>query len=180
MIRETLSAPMLFRREGVIMLDSIQSLLDSLPEGAVLIRQGTAVYINAMARQLLPQLSPGAPLPDFIALPPLEEAGTGLFVSGSTPYSFSCSSHQEDQLLLFRPAPQAVLDSRQLGGTLRQLRELLEAGGAVGRKLDFLIQEFNREANTIGSKCSDVEITRRVVDMKAEIEKIREQVQNLE
>ena len=68
----------------------------------------------------------------------------------------------------------------RLHSHLGQLRELLGAGGAVGRKLDFLIQEFNREANTIGSKCSDVEITRRVVDMKAEIEKIREQVQNLE
>ncbi len=68
----------------------------------------------------------------------------------------------------------------RLHSHLGQLRELLEAGGAVGRKLDFLIQEFNREANTVGSKCSDLEITRRVVDMKAEIEKIREQVQNLE
>ena len=57
---------------------------------------------------------------------------------------------------------------------------MLEKGGAIGRKLDFLIQEFNREANTIGSKCNDVEISRHVVDMKAEIEKIREQVQNLE
>ena len=53
-------------------------------------------------------------------------------------------------------------------------------GGATGRKLDFLIQEFNREANTIGSKCSDIEIARYVVDIKAEIEKIREQVQNIE
>ena len=68
----------------------------------------------------------------------------------------------------------------RLHSHLGQLRELLAAGGAVGRKLDFLIQEFNREANTIGSKCSDMEIVRRVVDMKAEIEKIREQVQNLE
>ncbi len=68
----------------------------------------------------------------------------------------------------------------RLHSHLGQLRELLETGGAVGRKLDFLIQEFNREANTIGSKCSDLEVTRRVVDMKAEIEKIREQVQNLE
>ena len=84
MIRETLSAPMLFRREGVIMLDSIQSLLDSLPEGAVLIRQGTAVYINAMARQLLPRLSPGAPLPDFISLPSPEE-GRIARVNTSTP-----------------------------------------------------------------------------------------------
>ena len=63
---------------------------------------------------------------------------------------------------------------------LSQLREMLSKGGAVGRKLDFLIQEFNREANTIGSKCSDIEIARHVVDIKAEIEKIREQVQNLE
>ena len=68
----------------------------------------------------------------------------------------------------------------RLHSHLGQLRELLSAGGGVGRKLDFLIQEFNRETNTIGSKCSDLEITRRVVDMKAEIEKIREQVQNLE
>lgn len=68
----------------------------------------------------------------------------------------------------------------RLHSHLGQLRELLAAGGAVGRKLDFLIQEFNRETNTIGSKCSDLEITRYVVDMKAEIEKIREQVQNLE
>ena len=68
----------------------------------------------------------------------------------------------------------------RLRSHLSQLEEMLRQGGAVGRKLDFLIQEFNREANTIGSKCSDLEISRLVVDMKAEIEKIREQVQNLE
>ena len=50
----------------------------------------------------------------------------------------------------------------------------------VGRKLDFLIQEVNRESNTIGSKCSDLQIARDVVELKAEIEKIREQVQNIE
>ena len=68
----------------------------------------------------------------------------------------------------------------RLRSHISQLRELLAKGGAVGRKLDFLIQEFNREANTIGSICSDIEIARYVVDIKAEIEKIREQVQNLE
>ena len=68
----------------------------------------------------------------------------------------------------------------RLRSHLSQLDQLLTAGGAVGRKLDFLIQEFNREANTIGSKCSDVETARVVVDIKAEIEKIREQIQNLE
>ncbi len=68
----------------------------------------------------------------------------------------------------------------RLRSHISQMREMLEKGGATGRKLDFLIQEFNREANTIGSKCSDITITRHVVDIKAEIEKIREQVQNLE
>ncbi len=68
----------------------------------------------------------------------------------------------------------------RLHSHLDQLEEMLGGGVPVGRKLDFLIQEFNREANTIGSKCSDLEISRHVVDIKAEIEKIREQVQNVE
>ena len=68
----------------------------------------------------------------------------------------------------------------RLRSHIGQLWHMLEQGGATGRKLDFLIQEFNREANTIGSKCSDIEIARHVVDIKAEIEKIREQIQNME
>ena len=68
----------------------------------------------------------------------------------------------------------------RLRSHLSQLEHMLEQGGAIGRKLDFLIQEFNREANTIGSKCSDIETAGYVVDIKAEIEKIREQVQNIE
>ncbi len=68
----------------------------------------------------------------------------------------------------------------RLRSHIAQLRELFAQGGAVGRKLDFLIQEFNREANTIGSKSNDLQLTKLVVDLKAEIEKIREQVQNLE
>ena len=68
----------------------------------------------------------------------------------------------------------------RLRSHISQLHQMLEQGGAVGRKLDFLIQEFNREANTIGSKCNDTDLARVVVDIKAEIEKIREQVQNLE
>jgi uncharacterized protein (TIGR00255 family) len=63
-----------------------------------------------------------------------------------------------------------------------QIRELLKSGNGagVGRKLDFIVQELNREANTIGSKSSDLEMTRLVVDLKSEIEKIREQAQNIE
>lgn len=68
----------------------------------------------------------------------------------------------------------------RLRSHIQQYREILAAGGPVGRKLDFLTQELNRETNTIGSKCQELTITRMVVDMKAEIEKIREQIQNLE
>ncbi len=68
----------------------------------------------------------------------------------------------------------------RLRSHLNQMNAMLDAGGAVGRKLDFLLQEMNREANTIGSKCTDVAVARIVVDIKAELEKIREQVQNVE
>jgi len=61
-----------------------------------------------------------------------------------------------------------------------QVRELLEKESVVGRKLDFIVQEMNREINTIGSKAQEIEITRMVVDLKSELEKIREQIQNIE
>ena len=68
----------------------------------------------------------------------------------------------------------------RLRSHLNQMNTMLTSGGAVGRKLDFLLQEMNREANTIGSKCTDVKLARIVVDIKAELEKIREQTQNIE
>ena len=68
----------------------------------------------------------------------------------------------------------------RLRSHLDQMNTMLTVGGAVGRKLDFLLQEMNREANTIGSKCTDVRLARIVVDIKAELEKIREQTQNIE
>ena len=68
----------------------------------------------------------------------------------------------------------------RLRSHLNQLDQMLTNGGAIGRKLDFLLQEFNREANTIGSKGNDIEQARTVVELKAELEKIREQTQNIE
>lgn len=68
----------------------------------------------------------------------------------------------------------------RLRSHIDQLRAMFEAEEPIGRKLDFLIQEINREANTIGSKGSDIEIARKVIDIKAEVEKIREQIQNIE
>ncbi len=68
----------------------------------------------------------------------------------------------------------------RLRSHIAALRDLLRQEGAVGRKMDFLMQEFSREANTVGSKCNDAETTGYVLELKSEIEKIREQVQNLE
>ena len=68
----------------------------------------------------------------------------------------------------------------RLRSHLDQMNRMLGSGGAIGRKLDFLLQEMNRESNTIGSKCSDVRLARIVVDIKDELEKIREQTQNIE
>ena len=68
----------------------------------------------------------------------------------------------------------------RLRSHVAQLRTMLESDEPMGRKMDFLIQEVNRESNTIGSKCSDVAIAKVVVDLKAEVEKMREQVQNVE
>ncbi|MCL2152919.1 MAG: YicC family protein [Oscillospiraceae bacterium] len=68
----------------------------------------------------------------------------------------------------------------RLRSHIGQLKELLDSKEPVGRKIDFLVQELNREANTIGSKGNDAEMSRNIVDLKAEIEKIREQAQNIE
>ena len=68
----------------------------------------------------------------------------------------------------------------RLRSHIAQFREMLESDEPIGRKLDFLVQEMNRETNTIGSKVQDIEVTKIVVDQKSEVEKIREQIQNIE
>ena len=117
------------------MLDSVQSLLDSFPESVVQVRGGTVLASNEKARQYLPQLTPGAPLPACILLPEQGESGTGSFVIDNTVYSYSCKSGPEGCVLSFRPSPrEAALKEWQLDGALQQLRALLgdilaEAGG---------------------------------------------------
>ena len=68
----------------------------------------------------------------------------------------------------------------RLAAHIQQMRELLKEDGPVGRKMDFLVQELYREANTLGAKTLDVLITAGVVEIKSELEKIREQIQNIE
>lgn len=94
-------------------------------------------------------------------------------------------THVDEQRLLTEAAIYAdkvavAEETVRLRSHIDQLREFFDSKEAIGRKLDFLVQEINREANTIGSKAQDVEIARRVIDIKAEVEKIREQIQNIE
>ena len=94
-------------------------------------------------------------------------------------------AHLDPQIILqevavFADRTSITEECVRLHSHLKQLREFLNGSGPVGRKLDFLVQEINREVNTIGSKCNDLELSKQVVDIKAEVEKIREQVQNIE
>lgn len=84
------------------------------------------------------------------------------------------------EVALFADKVAVAEETVRLRSHISQLRNFLNGEEPIGRKMDFLVQEINREANTIGSKACDVEIARRVVDIKAEIEKIREQIQNIE
>ena len=68
----------------------------------------------------------------------------------------------------------------RLRSHFEQMNDIMKSGGSIGRKLDFIVQEMNREANTIGSKVTDAQLAHKVVDIKAELEKIREQIQNIE
>lgn len=93
--------------------------------------------------------------------------------------------HVDEQRLLTEAAIYAdkiavAEETVRLRSHIDQMHEFMKSEVAIGRKMDFLIQEFNREANTIGSKAQDVSIAKKVIDIKAEIEKIREQVQNVE
>lgn len=107
------------------MLDSIQALLDAFPEGVVQLRDGGVVFANAMARHYLPQLEPGRPCPELLALPRGGPLGAGIFTAGPAVYTYSCTASRGEQMVLFRPAPQSALTDRQLEGVLYQLRTLL-------------------------------------------------------
>lgn len=88
-------------------------------------------------------------------------------------------SRREAEVAIF--ADKCAIDEEltRLNSHMAQLRETLDAKGSIGKRLDFILQEMNREVNTIGSKANDITITNYVLDMKTELEKIREQIQNL-
>ena len=84
------------------------------------------------------------------------------------------------EIVLFASRLDVDEELSRLGAHIKELQHVLDRGGAVGRRLDFLMQEFNREANTLGSKSADLESTQAAVEMKVLIEQMREQVQNIE
>ena len=94
------------------------------------------------------------------------------------------ASYDENRLLtevaIFADKVNVNEETVRLRSHVDQFTQMLDEGGSVGRKIDFLIQEMNREINTIGSKSNDLDVARIVIDVKAEIEKLREQIQNVE
>lgn len=146
------------RIKGVFMPDSIQSLLNAFPEGVVHVRAGLVLAANDKARQHLPQLTLGEPLPVDLRFPEQGETEKGAFVSGGVSYTYSCKTGGEDHILLFRPDARIGLEGWQLDGALRQLRELLgdvlaEAGSAVpnGETSAAFNKTFHRLFRLIGN-----------------------------
>ncbi|MDE2070858.1 MAG: YicC family protein [Gammaproteobacteria bacterium] len=90
------------------------------------------------------------------------------------------SQRLEQELVLQLQRLDVSEELDRLDSHVHELRAALAGGGTVGRKLDFLMQEFNREANTLGSKCQDTAVTQRVIELKVLIEQMREQIQNVE
>ena len=98
-------------------------------------------------------------------------------IMGSVPYD---ESRLLTEVALFADKVNVDEEIARLKSHIEQMREMFASAEPVGRKMDFLIQEMNREINTTGSKCNNLSIARNVIDVKAEIEKLREQVQNIE
>lgn len=142
--------------EGAKLEADILSRLDTLEQDVALVEQDSAGRVEAYTQRLYARLQP------LLEDRSIDEARI------------------LTEAAIFADKTAVDEETVRLRSHIQQYRQILTGAGAVGRKLDFLTQELNRETNTIGSKCQDLAITRLVVEMKAEIEKIREQVQNIE
>ena len=157
--------------------DALEQALDQLigmrTEEGTHLREDLRLHLDAAAalREKILERAPGV-VEDYRAR--LENRIAQMVTDGVEPQRMA----QEVALMADRCAIDEEI--QRLGSHLHQMRSYLEAEGEIGKKMDFLIQEMNREANTIGSKASDAAIAQMVVDLKSEIEKLREQIQNVE
>ena len=187
-----LTAVDLMRMEGVVTLDepemdqtqvnflcseALAQALDQLLEmrlaEGIQLREDLRAHLDAAAvlREKIRERAPGV-VTDYKAR--LESRIAQLTTDGVEPQRLA----QEVALMADRCAIDEEI--QRLGSHILQMRQYLDTEGEIGKKMDFLIQEMNREANTIGSKASDAAIAQMVVDLKSEIEKLREQIQNVE
>lgn len=144
------------RQEGQHLLEDVQLRTEAIEGMAAFIEERAPLVVEEYRRKLQMRLK------ELLKSTDLDEARFQTEVA-----FFADRSNITEELI-------------RLKSHIAQLRHTLKAGGPVGRKLDFLVQEMNREVNTIGSKSADTAIGGRVVDMKSELEKIREQIQNFE
>lgn len=142
--------------EGLKMMDDIRSRLDYIGELVDMVEERSPAVTDAYRQKLFGKLS------EILADKKIDEQR---ILTEAAVFSEKTAVDEE---------------TVRLKSHIHQFGTLLNIEEPVGRKLDFLIQEFNRESNTIGSKAQDVEITKIVVELKSEIEKIREQIQNIE
>ncbi len=143
-------------REGQKLMEDISAKLSGLEDMVTAVEQRSPETVKEYREKLLARMQ------EVLAGAPVDEAR---ILQEAAIYADKVAVDEE---------------TVRLRSHIAQFRLLLENGSPVGRKLDFLLQEMNREANTTGSKCVDSAIARTVIDMKAELEKIREQIQNIE
>ena len=192
-VREDISVSLLSRMPEVFQMDKPQEDEESLKEAllqvtdhaleafnAMRIREGTALEQDLRTRSLtilnhVSQVEEASPqtVADYRAR--LEAKMAEILASTTIE-----ESRVLQEAAIFADKVAVDEETVRLRSHLSQMGEMLTIGGAIGRKLDFLLQEMNREANTIGSKCTDIRLARIVVEIKAELEKIREQTQNIE
>ncbi len=152
------------RREGTALRQALQERCDGIDAIIGRLREGVPRILAEMERRLQERLG--------------QALGTALAGASITREEINERIRQELTLHGMRSDVAEEMD--RLAAHVAEVRRILQQGGAVGRKLDFLMQELNREANTIGSKASVIDMTNAAVELKLLIEQMREQVQNLE
>lgn len=162
--------------------EALTAALDSLD--AMRHREGAALGADLVVRfgtlrRLCAEIGERAPLVPGLYRKRLEARFAEILPAGATA-DWSQDERLLKEVAIFADRADITEERVRLASHLDQAAALLEAGGTVGRKLDFIVQEMGREINTIGSKANDGEISRRVIDFKAELERVREQIQNLE